>query len=100
VGVPGNEPAMIFDSKNNLGSNLYRYEDILRAIGKYIDDEGLQDVVVLQAENEIQVHGYRNVSSTGGLRPRLIQHTFTAEEIKQIDEESRKRRGSGSRLFG
>jgi hypothetical protein len=90
----------MFESKNNPGSNLYRYEDILRAIGKYIDEQELQDVVVLQAENEIKVHGYRNVSAAGGLRPRLIQHTFTADELRQIDEEARKRRGSGSRLFG
>lgn len=85
---------------NNPESHLYRYEDILRAIGRYIDEEGLQDVVVLQSENEIDVHGYRNVSASGGLRPRLIQHTFTAEEIRKIDEASRKRRGGGSRLFG
>jgi hypothetical protein len=88
-----------FEDKNNPGSNLYRYEDILRAIGKYIDEQELQDVVMLQAENEIKVHGYRNVSPAGGLRPRLVQRTFTAEDIRIIDEESRKRRGSGSRLF-
>jgi hypothetical protein len=91
---------MTFESKNNPGSNLYRYEDILRAIGKYIDEQELQDVVVLQAENEVQVHGYRNVSPAGALRPRLVQHTFTADDIRKIDEESRKRRGRGSRLFG
>jgi hypothetical protein len=89
-------------SNNDSGSNpnLYRYEDILRAIGRYIDEEGMQDVAILQADDEVNVHGYRNVSKAGGLRPRLIRHTFTAEEIKKIDEESRKRRGSGSRLFG
>jgi hypothetical protein len=91
---------MNFDNTNNPGSNLHRYEDILRAIGKYIDEEGLQDVIVLQTEDEIRVHGYRNVSAAGGLRPHLVEHTFTAEEIKQIDEESRRRRGSGSRLWG
>ena len=80
--------------------NLYRYEDILRAIGRYIDEEGIQDVVILQADERINVHGYRNVSPGGSLRPRLIEHTLTADEIKKIDEESRKRRGSGSRLFG
>jgi hypothetical protein len=85
---------------NHTGTNLYRYEDILRAVGRYIDQEGLQDVIVLQADDEIEVHGYRNVSKAGGLRPRLIRHTFTDEQIKQIDEESRKRRGEGSRIFG
>ena len=80
--------------------NLHRYEDILRAVGRYVDEQGIQDVVVLQTDEEFEVHGYRNVSKSGGLRPKLIRHTFTAEEIKKIDEESRKRRGSGSKLFG
>lgn len=89
-------------NSNHSGSekDLYRYEDILRAVGRYIDEQGMQDVIVLQADEEIDVHGYRNVSKSGGLRPRLIKHTFTDEEIKKIDEESRKRRGSGSKLFG
>lgn len=81
-------------------SNLYRYEDILRAIGRHIDDEGLQDVVVLQTDQEMEVHGYRSVSPAGGVRPHLLHHTFTAEELRVIDEESRRRRGSGSRLWG
>jgi hypothetical protein len=90
----------VSSNNNHQNLHLYRYEDILRAIGRYIDEEGIQDVTVVQGDDEIQVHGFRNVSASGGLRPRLIQHTFTAEEIKKIDEESRKRRGSGSRLFG
>jgi hypothetical protein len=88
------------DNGNDGTGNLYRYEDILRAIGKHIDQEGLQDVIVLQTEDEMDVHGYRSVSPAGGPRPHLLHHTFTAEEIRKIDEESRKRRGKGSRLFG
>ncbi len=91
---------MVIDNNSDPGKHLYRYEDILRAIGRHIDEHGAQDVIVLQADNEMRVHGYRNVSAGGGLRPRLVQHTFTAEEIRKIDEASRKRRGSGSKLFG
>jgi hypothetical protein len=88
------------DNGNTNGKNLYRYEDILRAIGRYIDEEGMQDVVVLETEGEMEVHGYRGVSPGGAIRPRLINHTFSSEELKQIDQESRQRRGKGSRLFG
>lgn len=80
--------------------NLYRYEDILRAVGRYIDENGMQDVLVIQADEEMRVHGYQSASRHGVLKPSLIEHTFTADEIKRIDEESRKRRGRGSTLFG
>ncbi len=88
------------DNSNGGDSGIYRYEDILRAIGRYIDEEGMQDVVVLQTDEEMNVHGYRNISPAGGIRPRLVNHTFTAEELKQIDDESRQRRGRGSRFWG
>jgi predicted HAD superfamily phosphohydrolase len=88
------------DNNNNHSETRFtRYEDILRAIGRYIDEEGIQDVTVLQTNDEVRVHGYRNVSTTGALRPRLIEHTFTAEEIRKIHEESQKRRGTGSSFF-
>jgi hypothetical protein len=81
------------------GKGLYRYEDILRSVGRFIDEQGLQDVVVLQTEDQIRVHGFRNVSQVGGLRPKYVEHTFTAEEIQEIDETSRARRGTGSGLY-
>lgn len=87
------------ESNNHPGTNLYRYEDILRAVGRFIDERGLQDVVVLQANDEVRVQGYRNVARAGGLSPKLVEHTFTADEIRTIDEISRTRRGSGLRLF-
>jgi hypothetical protein len=88
------------DNNDHSGKQLYRYEDILRAIGRYIDEEGMQDIVVLQADDQMKAHGYRNISVAGGNNPRLVEHTFTAEELKEIDDEARKRRGRGSRLFG
>jgi hypothetical protein len=85
---------------NKPARHLYRYEDILRAVGQFIDDEGIQDVIVMQKNDELHVHGYRNVSPSGGLNPVLVERRFSAEEIQQIDEESRRRRGTRSRLFG
>lgn len=89
-------------SENGSGSEsrLYRYEDILRAVGRYIDENEMQDVLVLQADDEMRIHGYANIARGAGVKPTLIEHTFTAEEIQWIDEEARKRRGRGWKLFG
>jgi hypothetical protein len=81
------------------GANLVRYEDILRAVGRFIDEQGLQDVVVVQASDKVRVHGFRNVSKRGVLTPQFFEHTFTSEEIRQIDEVARARRGTGSQLY-
>jgi hypothetical protein len=37
--------------RNGQDHSLYRYEDILRAVGRFIDEQGIQDVVV---HNEAQ----------------------------------------------
>jgi hypothetical protein len=81
------------------GTHLYRYEDILRAVGRFIDEEGMQDVIILQTPESIKVHGYRNVSKAGGINPILMEHVFTSDDLQKIDEEARGRRGSGSKLF-
>lgn len=82
------------------GNHLYRYEDILRAIGRYIDENEVQDVILLQAKDGILLRGYRNRLGTAQQGGALIQFLFTDEDIQAIDEASRKRRGRGSRLFG
>lgn len=79
--------------------NLYRYEDILRAIGRYIDANQIQDVILLQSEDGILLRGYRQ-SHPGQPGPSLIQYLFTPADIEAIDEHSRKQRGTGSRLLG
>jgi hypothetical protein len=86
-------------SVDEQGKQLYRYEDILRAVGRFIDQEGIQDVIILQSSDSVKVHGYRNVSKAGGVNPVLIEHVFTSEDLAKIDEESRERRGTGSQLF-
>lgn len=84
----------------NNHTGLIRYEDILRAIGRYIDMHEIQDVILLQGEDGILLRGYRrSAEAPGGA---LIQHLFTQADLNAIDEEARQRRGRGgtSRLFG
>ncbi|HET9017151.1 MAG TPA: hypothetical protein VFN57_16225 [Thermomicrobiaceae bacterium] len=77
---------------------VVRFEDILRAIGRYIDANGIQDVILLQSPDGILLRGYR--PSEVALRgPALVQHLFSTADIAAIDDEARRRRGTGSRLL-
>ncbi|MDI3340718.1 MAG: hypothetical protein QJR03_09315 [Sphaerobacter sp.] len=80
------------------GDRLYRLEDILRAIGRYIDQNKIEDVILLQSDDGILLRGFRRPGpgQPGGT---LVHHFFTAADLKAIDEEARRRRGTGSRLF-
>jgi hypothetical protein len=71
------------------GTHLYRYEDILRAIGRYVDEHNLQDVVLVQLEGGILLRGLSG--------RRLVEHLFDAEELKRIDDEATRLRRSGRR---
>jgi len=93
--------------ENGTSWYLFRYEDILRAIGRYVDTKGIQDVVLLQLEEGILLRGLQPSGDRGGRRPveqlftskELVEHVFTAEDLKRIDEAAKKERGKGSPLF-
>lgn len=77
---------------------LYRYEDILRAIGRYIDKNNIQDVILLQSENGFLLRGYRPAAA-GRHGAAFIQYLFTPADLEAIDEEARQQRGTGSGLL-
>lgn len=86
---------------------LFRYEDILRAIGRYVDAHGIQDVVLLQLETGILLRGLEPSSGKNGnelvehlfTAKEMVEHIFTTEDLKRIDEAARRDRGKGSPLF-
>ncbi len=92
---------------NGSQEHLFRYEDILRAIGRYIDDHGLQDVVLLQLESGILLRGLQPSASRSGreqvgqplVARELVEHVFTAADLKGIEEAAKRERGTGSPLF-
>jgi len=101
--------AMVKDSDSANGTSwyLFRYEDILRAIGRYVDTKGIQDVVLLQLEEGILLRGLQPSGDRGGKQlieqfftsKELVEHVFTADDLKRIDEAAKKERGKGSSLF-
>ena len=77
------------DSGAAADGHLYRYEDILRAIGRYVDEHELQDVVLVQLESGILLRGLHG--------RQLVEHLFDAGELKRIDEEASARRSRSAR---
>ena len=95
-------------SSNGAAESLFRYEDILRAIGRYVDIKGIQDVVLLQLEQGILLRGLQPSVERGGTRElveqfftakELVEHVFTADDLQRIHEAAKKQRGRGSSLF-
>ncbi len=92
---------------NGSSEYLFRYEDILRAIGRYIDGHHLQDVVLLQLDSGVLLRGLRPASNTASKElvehlftaKEMMEHVFTPEDLKRIDEAARRERGKGSPLF-
>jgi len=78
---------------------VYRYEDILRAVGRFIDEQELQDVVIMQTEQGVLVRGMQRPRVGQRLTPTFCERLFTKEEIALILAEGRRRRGTGSKLF-
>ena len=68
---------------------VFRYEDGLRAIGRYIDDHGLQDVVLLQRDSGIVLRGLQSTASRSGKQlvnqpsivREMVEHVFTAADL-------------------
>lgn len=86
-------------SSDGAGKLLYRYEDLLRAIGRYIDEHQVQDVVLLQSEQGILLRGFRIGTDRTNRGRQLVQHMFSNDDLTAIDEEARRRRGKGTGLF-
>jgi hypothetical protein len=79
--------------------HTHRFEELLRVIGRYIDANGLRDVMVLQSKGEFHLHGWRNTSSSGSVKPAQVRHVFTVEDVGCNNEQSRKLRGKGLDIF-
>ncbi len=86
---------------------LFRHEDILRAIGRYIDEHRVQDVVLLQLDSGILLRGLQPSSNRSRVESveqlftakEMVEHVFTDDDLKRIDDASRKQRGHGTSMF-
>ncbi len=82
---------------NYSGSGRVDYEDVLRAIGHFIDEHSFKEVCIIELEEGILVRGLVYSAHRAGARTISEAYLFTNEDIDRILEEAYKRRSSGKR---
>ncbi len=80
---------------NYSGSGRVDYEDVLRAIGHFIDEHNFKEVCIIELEEGILVRGLVYNAHHTGARTISEAYLFTNEDIDRILEEAYKRRSSG-----
>lgn len=79
---------------NYTGTGRMDYEDVLRAIGHFIDEHNFKEVCIIELEEGILVRGLVYTANRTGYRTISEAYLFTNEDIDHILEEAYKRRGS------
>ena len=78
---------------NFTGTGRVDYEDVLRAIGHFIDEHNFKEVCILELEEGILVRGLVYTANRTGYRTISEAYLFTNEDIDRILEEAYQRRG-------
>lgn len=72
-----------------------RYEDLLRALGGYIDQQGLTDVLITQIPDGVLLKGTAVEQRLRGVAvERITSVLFTNEDVVMLLEESFRKRGN------
>jgi hypothetical protein len=70
-----------------------RYEDLLRALGGYIDQHGLADVLITQIPDGVLLKGTVIERTPRGAVERITSILFTNDDVLALLQESQRRRG-------
>ena len=73
---------------NYSGSGRVDYEDVLRAIGHFIDEHSFKEVCIIELEEGILVRGLVYSAHRAGARTISEAYLFTNEDIDRILEEA------------
>jgi hypothetical protein len=74
------------------GRYRFRYEDVLRALGNYIDENHFKDVTVLETPEGFLIKGQTLEETASGWATNPQTYLFTNEDLDAILEEAYKRR--------
>lgn len=75
-----------------------RYEDLLRAVGGYIDEHGFTDVLITQIPEGVLLKGTVIDRKNRAVNQRISAVLFTNEDVLRLLDESFKRRGDTDKL--
>ncbi len=75
-----------------------RYEDLLRAIGGYIDKHGLTDVLITQIPDGVLLKGTAIEQQPRGASEKITAVLFTNDDVIGLLDESTRRRGNTDKL--
>jgi hypothetical protein len=91
--VPPRASVQPIDTGRDENLKHVRYEDLLRAIGGYVDQHGLTDVLVTQIPDGVLLKATAIDQSPRGAVERITSVLFTNEDILAILDESMRKRG-------
>ena len=78
---------------NYTGTGRVNYQDVLRAIGHFIDEHNFKEICILEIEEGILVRGMVYSANRQGFRTISEAYLFTNDDIDQLLEQAYERRG-------
>ena len=90
--------AQPFDTGRNDVLRHVRYEDVLRAVGSYIDQHGFADVVITQLPDGILLKGTVVDRTNRNANERIAAVLFTNDDVIELLDASERKRGSTDQL--
>lgn len=79
------------------GTNRVDYEDVLRAIGFFVDQNNIKEVCIVELREGILVRGVRYTSDRAGYQTISETFLFTNEDLEKVLEDAYKRRTGPSK---
>lgn len=74
------------------GTNRVDYEDVLRAIGFFVDQNNIKEVCIIELKEGILVRGVSYTAERSGYQTISETFLFTNEDLEKILEDAYKRR--------
>lgn len=87
-----------FDTGRNEALRHVRYEDLLRAVGSYIDQHGFTDVLITQLPDGVLLKGTVIDRTRRSANERISAVLFTNDDVVALLDASERRRGSTDQL--
>jgi hypothetical protein len=75
------------------GMHRFEYEDVMRALGYFIDQNNLREVCIVELREGILLRGTSFTANRSGYQTLSESYLFTNEDLERIIEESYERRG-------